>query len=97
MIKVQISIFDSKHTFAPNKAEYIFNQLCLRFSLSDRHNHAPSHIVYRMQKLDKDFKSTLDEKSIGLAFMAIFFHDVIYDPKAKGNEEQSAQYFAKMS
>jgi predicted metal-dependent HD superfamily phosphohydrolase len=61
-----------------------------RYSESHRHYHNLRHIGSMLEKLD-----LIDAGNIGLEF-AIWFHDVVYDPKARDNEEQSAVLFESM-
>lgn len=58
-----------------------------RYSEPHRHYHNLRHIGAMLAKMD--------EVSPGHTAMelAIWFHDVIYDPRARDNEEQSAAFF----
>jgi len=58
-----------------------------RYSESHRHYHNLRHIESMLEQLDR-----VDAGNIALEF-AIWFHDVVYDPKARDNEEQSAVLF----
>lgn len=91
--KDDIPVFDVKSGDRTLKAEYIFLQLCLRYRSSKRFYHTLEHILDCIQKLKRDFEAQLTSEDFHLAVLSIFYHDVVYDSKAKDNEEQSATYF----
>ncbi|RYD49753.1 MAG: hypothetical protein EOP83_24780 [Verrucomicrobiaceae bacterium] len=68
-------------------SENVWTDLYSRYSESHRHYHNLHHIEAMLVKMD--------EVSAGDVAMelAIWFHDVIYDPRARDNEEQSAAFF----
>lgn len=68
-------------------ARDVWDALDSRYSESHRHYHNLRHIAAMLAKLD--------EVSPGDVAMelAIWFHDVIYDPRGRDNEEQSAAFF----
>src|ERR1700721_2822073 len=69
------------------KAQEVGEYLLSQYSESARHYHGVGHIVSMLEGFDvieADFEQPL------AAELAIFFHDVIYDPPRHDNEEQSA-------
>lgn len=58
-----------------------------RYDEPHRFYHNWEHIDYMLRLAEK--RGILTEE----LFLAIIFHDIIYDPKAKDNEEQSAELF----
>jgi predicted metal-dependent HD superfamily phosphohydrolase len=70
------------------RSERVGDHLMAQYSNNDRHYHGMGHIVSMLEGFDAieaDFKEPL------AAELAIFFHDVIYDPSRRDNEEQSAK------
>jgi predicted metal-dependent HD superfamily phosphohydrolase len=70
------------------KSEEIGDYLLAHYSGSDRHYHGVGHIVSMLEGFDTlraKFEHPL------AAELAIFFHDVIYNPSRHDNEEQSAK------
>ena len=76
---------------APSSAhtESIYQQLIQRYSESHRHYHTLTHIQ-RMFAAWEPFQAQLDDP-VSVAW-AIWFHDVIYKPLRKDNEEKSAEF-----
>lgn len=61
----------------------------IKYKEEGRHYHTWDHILACMQAFSKErFQNPEPIR------LAILFHDVIYDPKAKDNEEQSAEFAA---
>nr|XP_034302316.1 uncharacterized protein LOC117681522 isoform X2 [Crassostrea gigas] len=65
-----------------------------RYSEKQRHYHTLRHLEEMFQHFDKYFKKLNQPE---LVVLAIFFHDIIYDPKANDNEEESAEVFSQFS
>ena len=95
--KELIADFDLKLITALHIDEYVFYQLCCRYSGSDRYYHTLSHILDCVRKLIKHYKGQLSEEEFNISMISVFFHDIIYDVKAKDNEERSAVYFSNMA
>jgi predicted metal-dependent HD superfamily phosphohydrolase len=55
-----------------------------------RHYHNPRHLIFCLQQLDSSASLMEDKDAIE---MAIWFHDVIFEPMASDNEERSAGLF----
>lgn len=67
-----------------------------------REKHRFYHNETHLRELLKGIESLYEEKSVDLRqrnvlLMAAYFHDVIYDPTANDNEEQSAVLFNQLS
>ncbi|XP_071799765.1 uncharacterized protein [Asterias amurensis] len=74
----------------PSLAESWWFRLCEHYAEDGRHYHTLDHIA-AMFRLFSTYKSKLtSHETVG---WAIIFHDVIYNPKAGDNEEQSAELF----
>ena len=65
----------------------IFDDLIAAYSEPQRHYHTLEHLGELFRVIGR-----LPLTEPGPVFLAIWFHDVIYDPKAKNNEERSAAY-----
>jgi predicted metal-dependent HD superfamily phosphohydrolase len=61
-----------------------------KYSENHRYYHTLEHIQDMVQKR-LDIADLISDKT--LTDLAIFFHDIIYDPKSKVNEEESANLF----
>jgi predicted metal-dependent HD superfamily phosphohydrolase len=66
------------------------HRLINRYTEVGRHYHTVSH-VSNMLSLLADYETLIHDTTA--VKLAIFFHDFIYDPKAKDNEIQSAECF----
>lgn len=74
---------------AAGSAEPVYTELVQRWSESHRHYHNLQHLSECLALLDE---STSHAQQPAVLEAALWFHDVIYDPKARGtNERQSAE------
>ncbi|EJF52353.1 hypothetical protein SapgrDRAFT_0610 [Saprospira grandis DSM 2844] len=73
----------------PKQQEEIWDLLYAAYADWNRHYHNLSHLYNLLQLADK-WEAQLQDKA--LVQMAIFFHDVEYNPKSKDNERLSAQF-----
>ena len=65
----------------------VWNRLFQRYSEPHRSYHNLRHVNSMLDELDRVMQG-------GVAMeLAIWFHDVIYDPKSKDNETRSAEFF----
>jgi predicted metal-dependent HD superfamily phosphohydrolase len=69
----------------PKGSETVLKDLLARYNEPHRGYHNLTHIVAMLDELE-----LVGENDSAVA-LAIWFHDAVYDPKAKDNEEQSAQ------
>src|SRR5215475_14793611 len=82
----------SKYAPPPSIVESSFNSLVEHYSAEDRAYHNLSHI----QSLISLSESLLDKiQNREALYFAVWFHDVIYDPKRSDNEEKSAEFAAE--
>jgi len=82
----------SKYAPSPSVVESSFNSLAEHYSAEDRAYHNLSHI----QSLISLSESLLDKiQNREALYFAVWFHDVIYDPKRSDNEEKSAEFAAE--
>lgn len=72
-------------------AEAAFTDLCRRYSEPERAYHTLAHIACVLADLERA-ASTLTAADFNAVRLAAWFHDVVYDPRANDNEEQSAAY-----
>ena len=71
----------------------LYESLCSSYSEAQRQYHSIQHIVECLAHFHQ-IKNYLDDTlSVELA---IWFHDVIYNPQANDNEQQSADYMQQM-
>jgi predicted metal-dependent HD superfamily phosphohydrolase len=61
----------------------VFVELTAQYSQSHRHYHTLTHVLQVLESLETQANQ--------LVHYAAWFHDAIYDPQAKDNEEQSAE------
>lgn len=73
--------------------EKTFAQLLEAYSHPSRHYHSLEHIFHVLKTIESLQNLT---NQLTLVELAAWFHDVVYDPKAKDNEEKSAVYAANL-
>jgi predicted metal-dependent HD superfamily phosphohydrolase len=71
----------------PEQTMELFQKLCMAYQCPTRHYHNLQHIQQMLTRLHRIRVS--NQPSITLA---IWFHDAIYNARAKDNEERSAQW-----
>jgi predicted metal-dependent HD superfamily phosphohydrolase len=74
---------------AQGDAELQFLKLSERYSEPARHYHTGEHIAECLREFRNVEQTISDSKDTE---MALWLHDVIYDPKSPDNEEQSAKF-----
>lgn len=85
-------IFFSK-VISREEVETMFSQIALLYSESHRYYHTLEHIAECLLKLKTLFTCRLKPEELHVLSLALIFHDVIYIPSSKTNEEDSAEYF----
>ncbi|MCP5424511.1 MAG: hypothetical protein H6970_05525 [Gammaproteobacteria bacterium] len=70
--------------------EAVHAELVTRYSEPHRHYHNCAHIDHCLEQLDLAGTRVVEPTIVE---MALWFHDVIYDPRATDNERQSAELF----
>ncbi len=84
------------------QSEKIAQQVTARYREPHRHYHGLAHIKHCLWELDQIPENLLASSSAQIKSpgnrakieLAIWFHDVIYDPRSKTNEHDSARFFA---
>lgn len=66
-----------------------FQKLVDRYSEKHRHYHNLSHVTACLKHLDEIAGRIVDLKTVEIA---LWFHDIIYDPKKNDNEKKSAEF-----
>ncbi len=72
-----------------NKMEDLFDQLIDAYNEKNRAYHNINHIKHCLNEFDQVKGKLKNPEEVELA---IWFHDVIYDPKSACNEEESAEF-----
>lgn len=70
-------------------AQNTFNELVLRLSEPHRAYHTTAHIADLLELLERHRNLASDPQAVE---WAIWLHDIIYDPKSRTNEEDSAAF-----
>lgn len=70
--------------------DQMWDKILLHYNEPQRHYHTMTHIEDLMTKLSQYSAKIQDQIVVQLA---ILYHDIIYDPLSKTNEEDSAKYF----
>ena len=78
-----------KHGVPQVHSQRVFDDLVKRYSESHRKYHTLDHVEL-MLSFKHEIMPVDDELEL-----AIFFHDVIYDPESRDNERLSADYFLR--
>jgi len=71
----------------------IFQEILKKYAEEGRYYHTIAHIESMLRELKKTSPAVKDVLSLK---MAIWLHDVIYDPKRPDNEERSAEFAAEL-
>jgi pantetheine-phosphate adenylyltransferase len=72
-------------------SEEIYDDIINRWNEPHRFYHNINHLNYILNELENKLSLTDEEKNT--IIIVSFFHDVIYNPKRKDNEERSVEYF----
>lgn len=80
--------FSKKINMSKAQADMLYAVVLNAYTEPQRHYHTLQHIVECLD-LFHQVKAQLDDPNA--VELAIWFHDVVYNPQAKDNEEQSAQ------
>ena len=76
----------------PEKSKILFEEFVRRYSVRGRYYHTIHHIR-RMVSIWEVNKNKLEDPNV--VFLAIIYHDIVYNPKRSDNEEKSMLYFSK--
>jgi len=77
-----------------DSAEIVWNLITRHYSEQHRFYHTRAHILDCLKQLDDAKEHIPNPNAVELA---IWFHDVIYDPAATDNEKQSAVLFSQIA
>lgn len=77
-----------RYQVSPADCYPAFDRLVAAYAEPHRHYHDAEHIYEMMKVAGRLHSQGHDTAAVQLA---VWFHDVVYDPKANDNEEQSAQ------
>ena len=80
----------ARHNIHSSTVETWWEVLVERYNEPQRSYHTMEHLFELHAHLEKVRDRLCDVEAVG---MTLFFHDVVYAPKAHDNEEQSAQLF----
>jgi predicted metal-dependent HD superfamily phosphohydrolase len=75
-------------TFDAGAAGKAFDRLCASYSEPQRHYHTLDHLVSLFDCLEEYADEISDPSRVALA---AWYHDCVYDPQRKDNEEKSAE------
>ena len=80
----------------PTVTQQVFFDLVTAYSSVGRFYHTLEHIQHILETIEQMRRHSSTQAVVAINFPAIqlapWFHDVIYDPRAKDNEEKSAEY-----
>jgi predicted metal-dependent HD superfamily phosphohydrolase len=79
--------------FNEHQQKSLLEIIVANYSQPVRAYHTLQHI-YSLLMMAKMYRSVISDYLSVL--LAIFFHDIIYDPKARDNEEKSAAFFSQL-
>ncbi|PNK61009.1 hypothetical protein [Psychrobacter sp. FDAARGOS_221] len=71
----------------------LWQDICHHYSEPQRHYHTLTHLAQMFHQFDKHQNQLHNPNAIELA---IWYHDIIYDPTQTDNERQSADYFQRV-
>ncbi len=78
------------------KNEIAIRQILACYMEEGRHYHTFRHIMECLLHFDR-IRHLLSEEDAHVVFFAIVFHDVVYDPRRRDNEEESILYMRRMT
>jgi predicted metal-dependent HD superfamily phosphohydrolase len=81
------TLFDRWNRLLPG-AEELGRDLLAWYSEPHRHYHDTTHLAEVLEAVDLIHSHAQDSNAVSLA---VWFHDAIYDPRRKDNEEESAR------
>jgi predicted metal-dependent HD superfamily phosphohydrolase len=78
----------------PSDSDAVYDELWRRYAEDHRRYHTPAHIDFCLAQLDLAKHLMEDTDAVE---MALWFHDLIYNPSAPDNELKSAQRFVELA
>ena len=96
MTRKRFSELWNRHLFAGHSPESdaVYDEVWCRYSEDHRRYHSPVHIGFCLAQLDLAKHLMKDADAVE---MALWFHDLIYEPGALDNERRSAQRFIELA
>ena len=88
------ALFAPSRGFNPDQAIEMGDNILALYNQPHRYYHNLDHIFYIFKLINKE---KLGIEDLFKLKVAALFHDVIYDPRSKTNEEDSAEYFKKIA
>lgn len=82
-----------KYSLPQSESKQIFDEIQKAYNQKHRHYHNLHHIIDLLSQAKAYQKYIKDLDSI---YLAIFFHDIVYDASKENNEEKSALFAEKM-
>ncbi len=82
--KYEKTDFDSLH-------RGLWRKLKLAYSMGDRNYHNLEHIARTLELADSMLPENTPDDDRNVLHIAVLFHDIVYDPKEKNNEQASAE------
>jgi len=73
-------------------SENIYSEIIANYNIKTRFYHSTNHILMLLQEIE-NLKHELND--VDVVLFAIWFHDVVYFPLKKNNEEKSAEFAEK--
>ena len=77
----------SRHHCETSSTQALLDELLRAYCEPIRQYHTIEHIASLLRQLDDHGRAVVDRDAVALA---ILFHDVVYDPRQRDNEEKSA-------
>ncbi len=84
-----VEVSSYQRLYELDQIEPVFEQLVAAYTQPDRYYHNLDHIHHLLTILERFKQGKLRDPQA--VFLAIWFHDFVYDPQAKDNEIQSAK------
>ena len=72
----------------------MYRRLFIRYTEAHRAYHTLAHIQHCLREFDAARSLSIDPDTLE---MALWYHDAVYDPRAKDNEEASVRLFLQMA
>lgn len=83
----------SQYVKTPKKIEKMYEDVVKKYSSKNRYYHNLNHIIH-MSELWKKYKDSFEFPNF--AFIAIVYHDIIYNTNSSNSENESAEYFTSL-
>ncbi|KAF9051109.1 hypothetical protein BDZ89DRAFT_525121 [Hymenopellis radicata] len=95
MSSLEQAFLDDINSFggSPSYAKHWLALLEARYGEPQRHYHTLAHITSMLECLNSHLSEIVDPQTVRLA---IYFHDIVYDPKSSGNELASIELFRQL-